>query len=109
MITSEMNREMSVAPSAAPASGASKAGPVLEIRDLSIALPRGGDRKRAVAGVSLTVNRGEIVCLVGESGSGKSVIAQAVMGLLPRQLPMLGGEILLEGEDIAKASESRLR
>ena len=96
-----MNREMSVAPSAvatsavapsaAASAGASKVGPVLEIRDLSIALPRGGDRKRAVAGVSLTVNRGEIVCLVGESGSGKSVIAQAVMGLLPKQLPVLGG------------------
>ena len=95
MNTSEMNKQAS--------------GPVLEIRNLSIALPRGGDRKRAVADVSLTVNRGEIVCLVGESGSGKSVIAQAVMGLLPKQLPVLGGEILLEGENIAQASESRLR
>ena len=83
--------------------------PVLEIRDLSIALPRGGDRRRAVAGANLRVHRGEIVCLVGESGSGKSVIAQAVMGLLPKALPVLGGQILLQGEDITHASEARLR
>ena len=53
---------------------------VLEVRDLTIALPRGSDRTEAAARVSLSVERGEIVCLVGESGSGKSVIAQGVMG-----------------------------
>jgi len=86
-----------------------KTGPVLEVRGLSIALPEGSDRKLAVSGASFTVNRGEIVCLVGESGSGKSVIAQSVMGLLPRTLPVAGGTILLEGEDITHAPLSRLR
>ena len=95
--------------STAPGGAHAASGPVLEIRNLSIGLPRGGDRRKAVTGVSITVNRGEIVCLVGESGSGKSVIAQAVMGLLPKQLPVLDGEILLEGENIAQASEGRLR
>ncbi len=85
------------------------AGPVLEVRGLSIALPPGGDRALAVAGASFSVGRGEIVCLVGESGSGKSVIAQSVMGLLPKQLPVAGGSILLEGEDITHAPLSRLR
>jgi peptide/nickel transport system ATP-binding protein len=83
--------------------------PVLDIRNLSIALPKGGDRPFAAEKVNFTVNRGEIVCLVGESGSGKSVIAQGVMGLLPKQLPVVGGEIFLEGENIANASEQRLR
>ena len=83
--------------------------PVLEVRGLSIALPSGGDRSTAVSGVSFTVGRGEIVCLVGESGSGKSVIAQSVMGLLPRQLPVTQGQILLDGEDITHAPLSRLR
>ena len=82
---------------------------MLEVRGLSIALPGGSDRKLAASEVSFTVNRGEIVCLVGESGSGKSVIAQAVMGLLPKQLPIAGGTILLEGEDITHAPLSRLR
>ncbi len=84
-------------------------GPVLEVRGLSIELPKGGDRRLAVTSASFTVNRGEIVCLVGESGSGKSVIAQSVMGLLPKQLPVAGGTILLEGEDITQAPLSRLR
>jgi len=82
---------------------------VLEVRDLSIALPAGSDRRDAASRVSLSVERGEIVCLVGESGSGKSVIAQGVMGLLPKGLPVTGGTILLEGEDITQAPQRRLR
>jgi len=82
---------------------------VLEVRDLTIALPRGSDRTEAAARVSFSVERGEIVCLVGESGSGKSVIAQGVMGLLPKGLPVTGGVILLEGEDITHAAQRRLR
>ena len=85
------------------------ATPILEVKNLSIALPGGGDRATAVQNVSFTVAPGEIVCLVGESGSGKSVIAQSVMGLLPHQLPVLSGQILLQGEDITHAPMSRLR
>jgi peptide/nickel transport system ATP-binding protein len=84
-------------------------GAVLEVQDLAIALPGGGDRAHAVERVSFTVGRGEILCLVGESGSGKSVIAQGVMGLLPKSLPVTGGRILLQGEDITHATPARLR
>ena len=84
-------------------------GPVLDVRDLTIALPSGGDRKEAVSEVSFSVERGEILCLVGESGSGKSVIAQAVMGLLPNTLPVTKGQMLLDGEDVAKVTTERLR
>jgi len=55
--------------------------PVLEVRNLSVALPTGADRDHAVEKVSFTVNPGEIVCLVGESGSGKSVIAFTVLAI----------------------------
>ena len=82
---------------------------ILEVKNLTIALPSGGDRATAVRNVSFSVGRGEIVCLVGESGSGKSVIAQGVMGLLPRTLPVTAGQILLQGEDITHAPLSRLR
>jgi peptide/nickel transport system ATP-binding protein len=82
---------------------------VLELNSLSIALPQGAERPHAVTNVSLSVGRGEIVCLVGESGSGKSVIAQGVMGLLPRSLPVAAGAISLLGEDITQAREARLR
>jgi len=83
--------------------------PVLEVRNLTVALPGGADRAHAVEKVSFTVNRGEIVCLVGESGSGKSVIAFTVMGLLAKALKPTSGEILLEGENVLAASEARLR
>jgi len=87
----------------------SETTPILEVQDLTIGLPRGSDRDSAVRSVSFTVGRGEIVCLVGESGSGKSVIAQSVMGLLPKSLPVKSGRILLQGEDITDAPLSRLR
>ena len=83
--------------------------PVLDIRDLAVALPPGADRALAVDGVRLTVDRGEIVCLVGESGSGKSVIAHAVMGLLPKGLAAIRGDISLTGEHLLAADEARLR
>ena len=81
----------------------------LQVQDLTVALPRGADRPEAVSGVSFEVQQREILCLVGESGSGKSVIAQAIMGLLPKTLPVTGGKILLEGEDLLAAAPGRIR
>ncbi|QHI99468.1 dipeptide ABC transporter ATP-binding protein [Xylophilus rhododendri] len=83
--------------------------PLLSIRDLSIALPRGGDRSHAVRGISVDIHAGEIVCIVGESGSGKSMSANAIMGLLPPYLQPEAGEILLEGRDLLKLPEDTLR
>jgi peptide/nickel transport system ATP-binding protein len=83
--------------------------PVLEVRDLTVALPATADRRNAVDRASFTVHRGEIVCLVGESGSGKSMIAHAVMGLLPRNLRATGGDVVLDGENLLAASPARLR
>src|SRR5262245_17423102 len=84
-------------------------GSILAIDDLTVGLPTGADRANAVDKVSLSVAPGEIVCVVGESGSGKSVTAQAVMGLLPRELPVKSGSILLEGENVLAAGSTRLR
>lgn len=42
-----------------------------------------GQTNDVIDGVSLTINRGEVLCVVGESGCGKSVTAMALMGLLP--------------------------
>ena len=81
----------------------------LVVEHLSVALPRGGDRPQAVTAISFEVKKGEILCLVGESGSGKSVIAQAVMGLLPKTLPVVDGSMRLEGEELTRAPEARLR
>jgi ABC-type glutathione transport system ATPase component len=82
---------------------------VLEVQDLTVKLPPGGDRPQAVSDVSFEVERGEILCLVGESGSGKSVIAQSIMGLLPNTLRLSSGKIVLEKEELTRAGAARLR
>jgi len=77
----------------APATGS----PLLQIRDAvrEYRLP-GGDRLRAVDGVSLSIGRGESVGLVGESGCGKSTLTRAILGLDPLQ----GGTIALDGRQV---------
>jgi oligopeptide transport system ATP-binding protein len=76
---------------------AHEAAPLLEARNLDVVF-RGG--MRALAGVSLAVDQGEILGLVGESGSGKTTLCRAMLGLLK---PAAGG-VVFEGE----ALESRL-
>ena len=87
-----------------------KGGAVLDIVDLSIALPAGADRADAVQGVSLSLRAGEVTCLIGESGSGKSLIARSVLGLLPEpQVRVRAGSILFEGADLVQASPAAMR
>ena len=83
---------------------------LLSIDRLTVALPQVADRAHAVEAASLEVGRNEILCLVGESGSGKSVMARAVMRLLPEpRLRVTSGRILFEGEDVLAASPARMR
>ncbi|MEH6775324.1 MAG: ATP-binding cassette domain-containing protein, partial [Cereibacter changlensis] len=78
--------------------------PLIDIRNLSVPLPKGADRRFAVEDLSLTLNRGEILCVVGETGSGKSLTALSTMGLLPSNLPKPQGEIRFEGRDLLSLS-----
>ena len=83
--------------------------PLLSIRNLSIALPAGGDRAHAVRDVSYDIRAGEILCIVGESGSGKSMSANAIMGLLPDYLTPQQGSILFRGADLLRQDEASLQ
>ena len=84
--------------------------PVLDVQGLSICLPPGSDRPLAVTEASFSVLPGQTLCIVGESGSGKSMIANAVMGLLPRpQVAPVAGRILFEGSDLTALSEAQMR
>ena len=76
--------------------------PVLAVEGLSIALPKGGDRPFAVENVSFEIKPNEVVCLVGESGSGKSMIAHAVLQLLPRGVDIVSGTVTVAGQDPSK-------
>ena len=78
--------------------------PLLDIRDLQVAFRSQGRDVTAVQGASLTVYPGQTVAIVGESGSGKSTTAAAVLGLLPGNGRVTGGEIWFDGQDLATAS-----
>jgi len=82
--------------------------PVLEIRDLEISFYNGKKQTRRTDRVSFDVQPGEIVALVGESGCGKSITALSVLGLLPRQGRVTGGEILYHGQNLLALTEKEL-
>ncbi|VDC26579.1 dipeptide ABC transporter ATP-binding protein [Pseudogemmobacter humi] len=83
--------------------------PLLHIRDLSVALPKGADRPFAVKGVTLDVNPAEILCIVGESGSGKSVLTATLMGAAPKGLSVAGGEAVMGGRNLLTLTERQWR
>lgn len=73
----------------------------LAIRGLRVGYPDGaGGVREVVHGVDLDVRKGEIHGLVGESGSGKSQIAFSTLGILPREAVILGGHVILDGDDL---------
>ncbi len=69
-------------------------GVLLKVEDLRVSFAIQGGRIEAVKGVSFEVRPGAVVALVGESGSGKSVIAQAILRILPRNGSIDSGRIL---------------
>ena len=73
---------------------------LLEIRNLSVDFSTSGGQFRAVDGVDLTVDKGDILAIVGESGSGKSVSMLAMMGLLPWTATITADVLEFDGIDL---------
>ncbi|MFG6569492.1 ABC transporter ATP-binding protein [Sulfitobacter sp. 1A13679] len=82
---------------------------LLEVRDLRTHFHTFAGTVKAVNGVSFDIAAGEVMGLVGESGGGKSVVGFSILGLIDSPGKIEGGEILLDGEDLVKAGEARLR
>jgi len=82
---------------------------LLDVRDLKTWLDSSGGTVRAIDGVSLEVARGETFAIVGESGCGKSMTALSVLRLLPEAGQVVGGSVLLGGEDLLCLPESAMR
>ncbi len=82
---------------------------LLEVKDLQTHFATRAGVVRAVDGVSFYLDRGELLGLVGESGCGKSVTALSLMRLVAPPGRIVGGEILFEGTDLLKLSDSKMR
>ena len=83
--------------------------PLLSVRDLYVHFETEDGLVKAVDGISYEVRAGEALGIVGESGSGKSVSSLTVMGLTRQSNARISGEVLFEGKDLLKASDSELR
>lgn len=83
--------------------------PLLEIKGLRTHFFTRDGVVKAVDGVDLTVNRGEILGLVGESGCGKSVTSFSILQLVSEPGKIVEGEIRFEGDDLLKKDIKALR
>lgn len=84
--------------------------PLLEVKNLSIAINAKSCLLPVVQSCSFTVNENETLGIVGESGCGKSLTALAIMGLLEgSQVRITGGSIYFDGQDLLRMSPSSRR
>ena len=87
--------------------------PILEIRHLAVSFTqydKGLQKRRleTIQDLSLQVRPGEVAAIVGASGSGKSLLAHAILGILPYNSHM-EGEILYDGEPLTRERQEKLR
>ena len=83
--------------------------PLLEVADLGVQFPTPQGELRAVDGLDLRLERGEVLGLVGESGCGKSAAALALLDLVPPPGRRVRGRICLDGVDLAAAGPRAFR
>jgi len=83
--------------------------PLLDVRDLHTVFPSSGKLVRAVNGVNLTLNEGEILGIVGESGCGKSTLLLSLLRLLRYPGRVESGQVRYRGQDLLDHSNSQIR
>lgn len=84
-------------------------GKLLSVQNLSVGYPQAdGSLNRVVEGVSLSVEKGEVLGIVGESGSGKTQTAFSILGLLPDNAQIPSGHIVFDGTELVSASGGKI-
>jgi oligopeptide/dipeptide ABC transporter ATP-binding protein len=99
---------MAVTIPAATATLTQDRAPVLAIRDLNASFYTRRGEVHAVRDVSFSLRQGETLALVGESGSGKTATAMSILRMLPGKAKVTSGEIIFEGKDLLRMSESQM-
>ncbi|MFC1930312.1 ABC transporter ATP-binding protein [Chloroflexota bacterium] len=82
---------------------------LLEVKDLKTYFFTRRGVVKAVDGVSFSLEKGKTLGLVGESGCGKSITCLSIMRLISPPGRIIGGKILLDGEDILSLSEKEMQ
>ncbi|MBC7727560.1 MAG: ABC transporter ATP-binding protein, partial [Microbacteriaceae bacterium] len=82
---------------------------MLEVRDLSISFRTGAGQVAVTRRLNFSIAPGERLGVVGESGCGKTVTGLSVLRLLPERQALVEGQILFEGQDLARLPEARMR
>ncbi|HKY27690.1 MAG TPA: ABC transporter ATP-binding protein [Pyrinomonadaceae bacterium] len=82
---------------------------LLEVKNLRTYFQTRAGVVRAVDGVDLYLDRGELLGLVGESGCGKSITALSIMRLISPPGKIVSGEIIFDGKDLLKLSDQEMR
>jgi len=86
---------------------------ILEVKDLAISFDQytkglRREQLRTIRNLDLAINEGEIVAVIGSSGSGKSLLAHAILGILPKNAKV-SGTIRYAGEVLTPARQAALR
>jgi oligopeptide/dipeptide ABC transporter ATP-binding protein len=81
----------------------------LRVENLYVRFGTQQGQVKALNGVSLEQEEGQVFCLVGESGAGKSTLALAIMDLLPTSATVESGSVLFDGVDLLRASPEYVR
>ncbi|WP_082659255.1 ABC transporter ATP-binding protein [Aureimonas sp. AU40] len=82
---------------------------LLEIRNLTVSFDTASGPFKAVDGIDIHVEKGEVLAIVGESGSGKSVGMLATMGLLPKTATVTADRMQFDGRDMRTLSSRERR
>ena len=82
---------------------------LLEIKNLTVSFDTSTGPFKAVDGIDISVDKGEVLAIVGESGSGKSVGMLAVMGLLPKTATVTADSMTFDGQDLKGMSDKERR
>lgn len=82
---------------------------ILDVKGLHLYYATRKGVVRAVDNITFQLGKGETLAIVGESGCGKSSLAKAVIRLLPRNVDLYKGEVLLEGQNIMELEDEQFR
>lgn len=82
---------------------------ILEIKNLNLGFQVEEEFLPALFDVSLSLEQGKMLSVVGESGCGKTMSAMSILGLIPKNARITGGEILFNGENLLNKTQMEMQ